>query len=471
MLRRTLLPLLGALLLNPALASAQEECDLEQSRRVVGQNMGTPYEMAYIGSPVLSCPNGIRITADSAIFCAAISQVQFLGRVRFTDPQRQLDSDYAQYVMENRHLAAQGNVLLIDRESGATIRAPTLDYLMESPARPEARIEVYRGRPRTTLLPTGESGDTTVVDSDALSIIAQRTFIGRGDVVLTRGTLTGSAGELEYDQERGTMRLDGAARLATPEYTLDGETIVATLEGDTLRELSADGEGMLRADDLDVEAAHIRVFFDEGEVGRLVAFRSAAPADAPTGVIRADAQARVRSPEFIMTADSIDVLSPQQRIERLHATGNAFAERVPTDSAEIAAAAALPELVRRDWVRGDTVVATFIAAPVATDPAVAVALPAPDAPTSAAPGRTEQVLETLIVTGADTPASSAYRIRDENEPSDSPLTVNYVVATQIVVTFADGAVRRVEAEGDVRGVHIRPTVQTAADAPPRPGRP
>jgi hypothetical protein len=470
MRRATLLPVLLALLLTPVAAVAQDECNLDQSRHVAVHNRGTPYEMAYLGGPVLACPNGVRITADSAIFSAPTSQVQFLGRVRFSDEARRLDADYAQYMIESRHLAAQGNVLLLDHANGSTIRSPTLDYLMASPERPEARIEVYRGRPRTTLMPAGGAPDTTIVDADALSIVGDRTFIGRGNVVLRRGELNGRGGELEYDQESGSLRLDGSARLATAAYTLDGQTIVATMDGDTIREVTADGEGMLVAENLDVEAPHIRVYFAAGEVDRLVAFRpvigNGPESSAGANDIATLPQARVRSPEFHMIGDSIDVHSPQQRLERVFAAGGAFAERIPTDSLEIAAAEALPEMVRRDWVRGDTIVATFITAP----PADTAALPttvavAAEAGSAAQP---EQVLESLTVSGGATPASSAYRSRDENEAPGGRLTVNYVIARHIVVSFVDGSVRRVEAEGDVSGVHIRPTAQTAVIPEPGP---
>jgi hypothetical protein len=470
----------------PTSAAAQQgECSLDRTPRVNVQNSGTPWEMAFLGGPVLICPGDMRITADSAVYTAAISEVHFIGRVRFRDPERRLDADFAQYRIEARELAAQGNVEFTDLANGSTIRSPALDYLMEGPTRPEARVEVYSGRPRTILVSRAEAEpDSTIVDSDALTIIGERTFIGRGDVVLRRGELDGRGAELEYDQLTGSLELRGDALLETPEYRLAGHTVVAAIEQDTLRQVHAVGDATLVAEEIDVTAPYIDIRFADGLLARLVAVRRAPGAEsdtlaAPDPIVTA-AQPRVISPDFVMNADSIDVEAPGQRIERLFAVGAAYAERVPTDSAEIAAADTLPPFLARDWVRGDTIVATFADAPEASADTVVTAagvlvaaadtlVAVPPAADAERPGR-DRVLETLVVFGGEEPASSAYRMRDENAPADAEPGFNYLLARRIEVSFRDGAVERVDAEGDIKGVYITPTAQSAPQPQPQARR-
>jgi hypothetical protein len=181
---------------------------------------------------------------------------------------------------------------------------------------------------------------------------------------------------------------------------------------------------------------------------------------AASGITEAG-QARVTSADFLMIADSIDALAPGRLLERVVAVGNARGERLPADSAARAEAESLPDVIAHDWVRGDTIIAEFIAdtgpaGEAGTEPAV----------TSAGSG--ERVLETLTVLGGETPASSAYRFRDAADPGGG-LTINYLLAQRIRVDFAEGEVKRLEAEGQITGLYLRPAVAGAGSrgAPPR----
>jgi lipopolysaccharide export system protein LptA len=463
--------LLGVLL-EPGAAAAQATCELQPSpgSEAVVYNQGTPFQVAHMRRPILSCTNGMRITADSAVDTRAIAEIQFIGAVRFSDPEQRLNADFVQYLTAQRHIAAQGNVVLVDLVNGSTIRAPALDYLMESPERPESRIEVYSGRPRTVLVSArqGAPADTTLVDSDALSIIGDHTFIGRGNVVLTRGELEGRGSLLDYSQTTGTMQLSGSARLNTAEYRLAGDTVTAEMETDTLRQVVALGGATLETDDVNVDAPAIRIGFEAGELHRLVALGASrtgpsSPAAAAMAAAQGRApggQARVVSPDFRIIADSIDALAPMRQLERVVAVGAAFGERLPTDSVARMEADTLPDFIAHDWVRGDTIVAVFAAETTGAEP-VAVA--------AVGTAGQERALESLTVHGGEQPASSAYRMRDEADPAGM-FTINYLLAREIRVAFVTGEVRRVEAEGDVQGIYLRPTAAVNAAAPPAGGR-
>jgi lipopolysaccharide export system protein LptA len=458
----------------PVLAQGgQGSCDLVASpgSEMAVYNRDTPYQVAHISRPILSCPNSMRITADSAVHTSAINEVMFYGSVRFSDPTRRLNADVVQYLTQQRQISAQGNAVLVDVANGSTIRSPTLNYIMESPTQPVARVEVYSGRPRTTLVGTARAGepvDTTVVDSDALTIIGEHTFIGRGNVILRRGDLEGRGTLLNYDPTTGAMQLAGNARMHTDEFQLAGDTVRAEVTQDTIRHVLAIGRATLVAEDVNVEGPSIRIDLEQGELHRLVVLGAARmpiqaavnnPA-AASGITEAG-QARVTSADFLMIADSIDALAPGRLLERVVAVGNARGERLPADSAARAEAESLPDVIAHDWVRGDTIIAEFIAdtgpaGEAGTEPAV----------TSAGSG--ERVLETLTVLGGETPASSAYRFRDAADPGGG-LTINYLLAQRIRVDFAEGEVKRLEAEGQITGLYLRPAVAGAGSrgAPPR----
>ena len=141
-----------------------------------------------------------------------------------------------------------------------------------------------------------------------------------------------------------------------------------------------------------------------------------------------------------MEADSIDVVAPAQQIREAVAIGSAYGERVTPDSLRKYLPEASPDaaaLIANDWMRGDTVRAFFMANPAkATDP-----------------GASDRIMERLFASG--TPAQSMYRMRDEGNPS-LKLSINYLVASQIEVTFHEGAASLLRASGDAKGVYLQP---------------
>jgi hypothetical protein len=412
--------------------------------------------------PVLNCPGGLVLRANFATLSQDDGTLTLTGRVFFRDSVSQLDADFARYDSRDRHLQAQGNVVLRDLATGSTIQGPWLDYFRESPTRPEPRIEVYSGRPRTTLVRAGADGaapDTTVIDSDALTIFGSTRYNARGNVDLQRGDLRGLGQEMTYQEDLGVLRLQREASLITEEYSLTGDDLQAELTGDTIRLVTARGDARLDAEEMQVEAALVRIEFEAGEVHRLIA--STLPAEEGGSVV----QARALSPDFLLVADSIDALAPGQQIERLIAVGRAYSERLTPPVADAggdtlavdAPLSAAPSTDAaadvRDWMRGDTIRAYFSAAPAAeagADTAVAAA------DMAAVPTRGERVLEQVVAVGTqETPASTLYRVPDERDPA-APAGLAYLVAHEIRVTLVGGEVRQVDADGEIRGLYLQP---------------
>jgi lipopolysaccharide export system protein LptA len=427
-----LLPRVGA-----AQATQGQTCDLAGSRQTNYVDQGA---IIYAGGPVFTCSGGSRILADSAIYVQATGRVDFIGNVRFNDAERTLNADNAQYLPRERRVMAQGNVVLTSKLDGSTLRAPLMDYYQKSDTYPEERIDVPAGRPRATMIRQRANAvqrDTTIVDADRMQIIGERLFRGWGNVQSRRGKLTSVSNYAEFDEQQNRMRLTGQASVQSDTFRLRADSIEAVLaDGDQFKELHAYREVILDSEQVDLTAPVVRLSFADGEVERIISLGgSRVRPGAPL--------ARAVSPDFVLVADSIDALSPKQKLQRVIAIGRARGER----TADSIADRNLPALIRNDWVQGDTVLAYF------------------GARKDTATTDSSRVLERIVAMGS--PASSTYRMREQVGDSVE-LSVNYLTAKKLDVTFKDGAVQKVAAEGEIRGLYLQPPAR--AQATPLPGR-
>ncbi len=441
-------------------------CTLPQAARAQGDqsceivpipgnpNRGTTipdHQMMFLGGgALLVCEGGTRIRSDSLIWAGGAGLVEFIGRVVYTDSVKTMTAAYAQYVGRERRVSARDNVVVTDRKTGSSIRGPYIEYYQASDTRPEPMIFIYSGRPRAVLIRSARDTvrtDTTVIVSDQMEIHGERLFIGRGNVVITRGETQAYGNEGQLDQVADSMRLAGAARIVSKDYKLHGDTISALLTAtDDLREVTARHDAKLESEELQAEAPALRILFEEGAVHRLIAVgaRAAAPngsgTDTDNGATR---QALAVSSEFRLTADSIDALAPRQQLDRVVAVGLAFGERLMPDSIS----AARPSAAPTDWMRGDTILATFVKAPEMSE----------DTAT-----QRDRVLETITATGT---ARSIYAQYDQEDPAAKP-AVSYVLAHRIAVRLRDGVVAEVNAQGrdgkPVHGLYLQPADSTGA---------
>lgn len=438
--------------LGPVAAEAQRQnCDLSYAGSTNTMYGGTPNEMSFLGGGVrLVCDRGTTIAADSAVRIALNNRLEFIRNVRYADSARTLRSDYLQYLGQDRLIVAQGNVVLRERATGSTLTGPFLSYYLATDTRPEEIVQMPQGRPEALLVRAvpdtagGSASDTTHIVANLIEIVGESRFIGRGNVEIERSELRAFGSEVNYVEADNEMRLSGQARVEGEDYTLHGDTIVTYGEsgGGDFREVVARQSARLLSEELTVEAPGIHVYFADGEVDRLVALGDTLGGRTPAVAI---------SPEFRLEADSIDAIAPDQKLETVTAVGRAYGVRTVEDSL----AAERPELIRHDWVRGDTIVAWF------ADP------PPPLTPTDTAQQR---VLERLDALGRDgAPASSLYRMRngpDEN----SGFAVNYLRARRIAVYLEGGEVTTVEADDAVHGLYLRPPGQTGGTGNGTEGR-
>jgi lipopolysaccharide export system protein LptA len=471
-MRRSLLSAacaLAVLALAPAAAAAQ--CTILSSVDTHVTNIGTPQEVRFMTFPVVTCAGGRRISSDQAYLSEASGVLQLMGNVQFQDSARTLRSTNADYFSRTQHLSARGSVVVVHRGTNSTIRSEQLEYREATPTR-ESLVQAMGGRPQAVLRQAGQQ-DSTILYAQQIDIVGDDRLRGTGDARLERDSLVAQAFVIEYDQNTRRMDLSGLrTQIELPGYELVGDSITATLtETEEIRDVLARHNARLDSEDMDVTAAAIRLFFEDGGVARMVAMQWQ-----PVAGAVAAAQARVVNEQFNMVADSVDVLAPQQQLQEAVAVGQAYVERITPDSLVPflpEADADVMRLIAHDWMRGDTVRAFFTngspadAAPVAPV-AAADPDPDPDTPPAAAPGAAgaggggERVLERLYASGG--PAQAMHRMWPENAPPDAKLSIAYLVGGFVEVTFVDGLVSVVSASEDVRGVYLKPSDAARATA-------
>jgi lambda repressor-like predicted transcriptional regulator len=151
------------------------------------------------------------------------------------------------------------------------------------------------------------------------------------------------------------------------------------------------------------------------------------------------------SEKFRITADSLDVRAPGQVLDKMYAVGNALGQSSSGDSLNVPS---LQPAARKDWIKGDTLIATFVKVePKADQPHDSV----------------HYELDRLVAQGN---ASSLYRMA----PSDSafragidPPAVHYVLGTDITIVLDSGQVDHMDVV-DPKGWHFEPLTQAARDS-------
>ena len=318
------------------------------------------------------------------------------------------------------------------------------------------------------------------IDAERLRLEGRRYFRAAGQVRVVRDSLQAFGDSLEYDQQGGAMLVLGDARFEGRGYTLTGATISVTPSSSLREEIVAREDARLSGEQVDMRAPAIRLFVEGGNVERLVALagipplpgseveidtRGLSPGDAARAreLAGAGGEQTTSAPEgdlprpvvvaqdFHLTGDSIDVMSPGQRLDRVVAVGNPRAESVSEDSLWTGE---LPDVAHRDWMVGDTIVAVF-GPPQAPDSAAAAG------PETAG---TASRLETLTAIGS---ARSFYRMysRDTTAVGTERRPDLHLVGGDRITIHLDGReVVNMDVEGQTEGWHFEPLPPDSAAA-------
>ena len=480
----------------PVRTQAQEDCDfVAPTRSMVFTTLTGGATITYLGGPHMLCQEGIEIWADSAVEYSAQRLQHMMGSVRFIDANGELRADEARYFAEQGRLQASGHVFVEDTIQGFTIENGDLLYLRatdfrEEPqmtvttaadgVRPHAILQMKPAEARppsaepdavesepveadSTITGPSEPGSPYVVDGDRIFIEGDDYFRATGRVEIQRDSLDAFADEVEYDQARGQILLEGSARVDGPTYDLVGRTITLGMNGDAIDELRAVDEAVLTGEDLELKSPEIRIYLFGDLLQRLIAVGAppasvGVPDDGDDGDDD-DGDDVVARPialteDFELTADSIEVLAPSEVLERIFAGGSARSVSRARDSLNVEV---LPEIARNDWLEGDTVIVTFAAVDAASSSA------------TAADSTNSQYRIDRIVARVE--ARTLYRLPPSDTtalPGTDAPAVHYVLGDEITIVMAEGAVERMEVIGQTRGLHLEPVLavaDSAADSP------
>ena len=495
------------------------------------RNNSASYTHYASGGVDYRCADGVRIEADSAVGFESNSSLNLYGDVRFEDAEVILEAGQAIYFGESSYLRATHGARVEYKLTGTVVSGEELDYYRQSDSRPVDEMTVRGGQPHAVVHPPAPPAATepaqepplaedslaaqesppvedslaaeeppTVGDSLAAAeplppyeIDAER-FVVKGrqefeainDVVVVRDSLRATGDTLFYDQDTGAMSMHGNPRVGDGRFDLTAHSLRITPASSGNEDILAGGEAVLAGAAVAIEAPAIRLFLDDGDLGRLVAL-AAIPPTAPEAQIdtagltpgdqaraaelaRAADQARTaelaradsaamqnplprpttRAEDLTLVADSIEVLSPGQVLQLLTAVGTARAVAARADSLD----EGTPEVARADWMEGDTIVATFVPPGSRRDG---------DAGPPAA-GRS--LLETLVASGS---AKSLYRVPPDttlavDEQPTGPPPLHWTQGGRITMHMADGQVVRMVVEGETVGYHLEPQPPSPPDS-------
>lgn len=482
-----LLLALAALLGFRAEAAAQNVCDLlYQTGEWVSVGAEGQRVINASGPLLVRCSNGEELRADSAVLYESINEVHLFRRVDYQDPTRSLTSDYATYNGNTGRLWATGSVVFTDKNRGSTLRGPNLEYYRAGVGRPDAQA-IATERPHLTVAPRGgRSRDPMEIDADRITTVGEKFVTAEGSVVIDGKEMDAWAQEAYYDADQERMELRRNARAKGESYELTGDYIESNLNEGALEEVLSRGNARLVESRLRVTGPQLRLFFARDSLQRLVSGQLPGTAAADSGgdstAVRGRSVALARG--FRMEADSLEALTPGQRIRQVIAIGTA--EGQSWDTARVAGPdpsdAAAPDTVgglalgEQDLIFADTIVGFFKGDTAraggetsAVDSARAAAANAAGAvrPDSARPAQadsTQAELERMLATGN---ARSLYRMRpSREEAADTTLKrgINYVIADTIDLSFTEGEVNIATVRGLKRGVYLDPVNADSARA-------
>jgi lipopolysaccharide export system protein LptA len=404
------------------------------------------------------------LVADSAEYYEASQIVYLFDNVHYTEKGTSVDARKITYWKNDERILAEGNVVA-RLANGTRLTGPRADYFRPVPGlRPRAQLRAT-DRPRITLVqadtaggqappttparsqpapatparPAGQAttarpADTTIVDANTVFMDGDSLVYASGKVVVTRPDVVATSDSLFLDRatERARLLRDPVITGTDKRpFRLTGTVIDLFSRERRLERVLSRVSAKIVSEDIQLAADTLDLRFADNRLQRAYAW----------GTSRAHAVSTTQD----MTADSIDIVMPAQRIREVRAVGKALAESEP-DSTKIVSN-------ERNWIRGDTIHALFDSI-------------------SAADTTSKPRIRELR---ARVQASSFWQIAPDDSTSKCP-KINYARGHEIRVAFDSQAVRRVTVADSVNadGVYLEcataPT-RTPGAAPATPASP
>jgi hypothetical protein len=434
---------LVALLLAPSALAGQQRaaqpaakrCNLEfpNTEFTRSQTIKDPVSGRYntfLGGGVVGRCIGqdITVVADSAELYDSIRLYYLIGSVQYREPRMSLDADKITYFRTEERLLAEGRVNAT-LENGSTFQGSHAEYFRAVPPMRTASRMFANFRPTVTFVERDSAGaprEPVVLLANQINAVGDSLYYAGGQVVITRPDLDARGDSAFVDNQGGFSRL-----LRDPEivskgerpFTLEGLTIDIYSRDRLVERVVSNDSAQAVSEDMTLSADTIDLRVRDNKLQHAYAW----------GV----GGARSVSPGRDITADSLDIDMPDQRIREVRALRDAYAETA-VDSTRM-------KSTERDWIRGDTIIAQFDTAATAD---------------TASRPRIRQLRATHE-------ASSFYQVPSKRGAS-APPSINYVRGREIVVAFANGQVLSVAVVDKAVGVMVEPAADTTAAPAGRP---
>ena len=216
-MRRVATPALAAPALFAATALAgqtpADDCDMESFRMLSSRETVIGQRVTWVGSPEVACTDGVRIRADSAVVWEADERTEFYGGFRYSDSERELEADSADYFQGEGRLLAWGNAELRTLDGATVVRGDTLDLYEGTGGSGQERLEAAGRRAFALMAPA---------DPDAGAEAAPY------EVLADRLRFEGE--RFDCGDRRGWLMANVACALARPDFEEIGERLQALLD-------------------------------------------------------------------------------------------------------------------------------------------------------------------------------------------------------------------------------------------------
>ncbi|MDF3053725.1 MAG: hypothetical protein K0S19_1830 [Geminicoccaceae bacterium] len=376
------------------------------------------------GNVRLSC-RGQQLTMQSdSVAAYGGDVVQFIGNVKYRDSTLTMDADRGTYYKKGERWEARGRVVTKNLRNGSTLTGPALNYFRVVKGVRDTMEMYSTGRPRivyTTMTPGAKPEEPYIIVADRVRMRGNDRIWGGGKVTIDRSDFAAKGDSLRLDTGKGS---DGTLLGGNPlmrglgrdSFNLAGRRLDLKLDQRELTYVTAKGSGHAISKEWDLVADTIGLDLNNRKLDQTLAWGDS---------IRPYAN----SPAYAMRADSLALDTPGQQLKEVRGFGAAWL------GGEIDSATK-----QRDWIRGDTVVASFVQRDSA--------------------GTKRAALNRIVARKG----AQSYHLEANTRRPDRP-SINYARGDVIVMTMSrspQGGVDRVDIRGQVEGIQLE-----AAD-PARP---
>jgi len=376
------------------------------------------------GNVRLSC-RGQQLTMQSDSVAAYGGDViQFIGNVKYRDSTLTMDADRGTYHKNGEKWEARGRVVTKNLRNGSTLNGPAMDYFRVVKGVRDTMEMYSTGRPRiqyATTSPGARPSEPYIIVADRVRMKGSDRLWGAGKVTIDRSDFAARADSLRLDTGKGDGTLVGGnpimRGLGRDSFNIAGRRLDLLLDGRELTYVTAKGTGHAVSKEWDLVADTIGLDLNNRKLDQTLAWGDS---------IRPYAT----SPAYAMRADSLALDTPGQQLKEVRGFGAAWLGGT-IDSAS----------KQRDWIRGDTVVASFVQRDSA--------------------GTRRAALDRIVARKG----AQSYHV-EANAKFPARPSINYARGDVIVMTMSKtprGGVDRVDIRGQVDGIQLE-----AAEPPARP---